>query len=79
MGKHVLSHPEKSLAWQPLLQSMTLILEEAKTTETQVISKNNTKLRALKLLTLLVLGMMMLQDPLSYEDAPHSLRIKTSL
>lgn len=52
MGKHVLSHPEKSLAWQPLLQSMTLILKEAKTTETQVISKNNTKIRALKLLTL---------------------------
>ena len=38
MGKHVLSHPEKSLTWQALLQSMTLILKEAKTSETQVIS-----------------------------------------
>lgn len=58
MGKHVLSHPEKSLAWQPFLQSMTLILEKAKATENQVISKNNTKITALKLLSLVMPGMM---------------------
>lgn len=55
MGKHVLSHPEKSLVWQPSLQGMTLILEKAKTTENQVISKNNTKIRPLKLLVLVML------------------------
>lgn len=52
VGKHVLSHPEKSLAWQALLQSMTRVPQKAKTTETQLVSKNNTKIRALKLVTL---------------------------
>lgn len=60
MGKHVLSHQGKSLAWQLGLRSMTPISLKAKTAETQAISKNNIKIRALNLLRLVMLRMMIL-------------------
>lgn len=60
MGKHVLSHQGKSLAWQLRLRSMTPISLKAKTAETQAISKNNIKIRALNLLRLVMLRMMIL-------------------
>lgn len=56
VGKHVLSNPGKRLLWQPSRQSVALILEKAKAAETEVVSNNNTTIRASELFTLVTLG-----------------------
>lgn len=56
VGKHVLANPGKRLLWQPSRQSVALILEKAKAAETEVVSNNNTTIRASELFTLVTLG-----------------------
>lgn len=58
MGKHVLSNLGESLAWQPSLQSVALILEKAEAAETKAISKDNSSVRVSEGVMLLRLGRM---------------------